>query len=103
MTAQLRYRVGQAYRGERRSTDLRRRAELTVPKGGIDRLLWRVVWSPRGALPNVQRIHDKYRDRGFELVGVHSTEDGDLISEFAREHRVDWPLAVDVATKTESA
>jgi beta-lactamase regulating signal transducer with metallopeptidase domain/thiol-disulfide isomerase/thioredoxin len=55
------------------------------------------------ALPNLQRIHDKFRDRGFELIGVHSTEHGERMSEFAREHKLDWPLAVDIANKTESA
>jgi len=54
-------------------------------------------------LSNLRSIHDKYRDRGFELIGVHSTEHGSAMSQFAREHKLDWPLVVDLANKTESA
>ncbi len=63
------------------------------------------VWcgSCIAALPNLQRVYNKYRERGFEIIGVHSTDDGDRMSQFAIEHKLRWPVAVDVANQTKLA
>jgi thiol-disulfide isomerase/thioredoxin/Leucine-rich repeat (LRR) protein len=55
------------------------------------------------ALTDLQRIHDKYRGRDFEIIGVHSTRDGIKLPEFAVRRRLGWPLAVDVSEKTAMA
>jgi thiol-disulfide isomerase/thioredoxin/Leucine-rich repeat (LRR) protein len=52
------------------------------------------------ALPDLQRIREKYRDQGFEIIGVHTTEDGEQMAQFARERSLSWPNAVDTSKKT---
>jgi thiol-disulfide isomerase/thioredoxin len=62
------------------------------------------VWcgSCIGRLPTLQAIRNKYRDRGFELIGVHTTEHGDKMSPFFLNHEYDWPTAIDISNQTES-
>jgi thiol-disulfide isomerase/thioredoxin len=52
------------------------------------------------ALTNLRRIHEKYRDRNFEIIGVHSTREGKEMPEFARRRKLGWPIAVDVSNQT---
>jgi thiol-disulfide isomerase/thioredoxin/Leucine-rich repeat (LRR) protein len=52
------------------------------------------------ALPDLERIREKYRDQGFEIIGVHTTESGEQMTQFARERKLSWPNAVDTSKKT---
>jgi thiol-disulfide isomerase/thioredoxin len=51
-------------------------------------------------LPDLERIREKYRDQGFEIIGVHTTESGEQMTQFARERKLSWPNAVDTSKKT---
>jgi thiol-disulfide isomerase/thioredoxin len=52
------------------------------------------------ALPDLQRIREKYRDQGFEIIGVHTTQDAEQMAPFAGERKLSWPNAVDTSKKT---
>jgi thiol-disulfide isomerase/thioredoxin len=52
------------------------------------------------ALPDLERIREKYRDQGFEIIGVHTTESGEQMTQFARGRKLSWPNAVDTSKKT---
>jgi thiol-disulfide isomerase/thioredoxin/Leucine-rich repeat (LRR) protein len=52
------------------------------------------------ATPDLERIRKKYRDQGFEIIGVHTTAEGDRMAEFAGERKLSWPNAVDASKKT---
>ena len=53
-------------------------------------------------LPDTQALHDKYANRGFTAIGVHSQQDGDTCAAFVAEHGYTFPMAIDTG-KTEEA
>ncbi len=46
-------------------------------------------------LPRVEALHAKYKDRGLVVVGVHTDDRADGLTEFLKERRVTFPVAVD--------
>lgn len=54
-------------------------------------------------MPALQRIRDKYRDQGFVMIGMHTTQDGEQLAQFAREQKLSWPNAVDISKQTFAA
>jgi thiol-disulfide isomerase/thioredoxin len=59
----------------------------------------------KATLPHMQELRAKYRDQGFEIVGVHAPEfefeaDVDNIVEAAAELGVTWPIVLDTAKQT---
>lgn len=59
--------------------------------------LWATWCGPcRYEIPELQRIHDTYAKRGFEVVGV-SVDEGaaELIQQFAGENKMTYPLVHD--------
>ncbi|HEX8411714.1 MAG TPA: TlpA disulfide reductase family protein [Thermoanaerobaculia bacterium] len=59
--------------------------------------LWATWCGPcRYEIPELQRIHDTYAKRGFEVVGV-SVDEGaaELIQQFAAENKMTYPLVHD--------
>jgi len=53
-------------------------------------------------LPHVQKFHDKYRDRGLVVIGVHSTQDGETCKDFIEQNGITFPIAVDSGKTAES-
>ena len=53
----------------------------------------------REEIPELQRLHERYRGRGLELVGVSVDAAGheDAIREFARQYRMTYPVWRDPA------
>ena len=50
-------------------------------------------------MPDLERIHQKYKDQGLVVLGIHRDEvdDHDVAEQFAREEiKVTYPLVVDV-------
>jgi len=43
-------------------------------------------------IPNVLAQYEKYRDKGFEVVGVSLDEDRDALEKFVAEQKVPWPI-----------
>lgn len=46
-------------------------------------------------LPETQSLHEKFVDRGFVVLGIHSQQDGDTCAAFVKEHDYSFPIAID--------
>lgn len=55
------------------------------------------VWSDESkkAIPNLMKLHDRYKKDGLVLVGIHSTRQGGKMADFAKDKAITWPLAID--------
>ena len=59
----------------------------------------------RATLPHMQALYERYGDRGFEIVGIHSPEfdheeDPDAVAAAALDLGVTWPIALDTQKRT---
>ena len=59
----------------------------------------------RATLPHMQALYERYGDRDFEIVGIHSPEfdreeDPGAVAEAADELGVTWPIALDTQKRT---
>jgi thiol-disulfide isomerase/thioredoxin len=45
-------------------------------------------------IPNIERVYEKFRDRGFEVIGVNLDEDLDTVREFLGVQSPPWPIVV---------
>jgi thiol-disulfide isomerase/thioredoxin len=51
------------------------------------------------ALPDVEKMWEKYKDRGFVAISIHnSVEDTAMVREFVEKKGLTYPIAVDSAT-----
>jgi cytochrome c biogenesis protein CcmG, thiol:disulfide interchange protein DsbE len=59
--------------------------------------LWATWCAPcRYEIPELQAIHDKYRSKGFEVIGVSVDESGvEAVQEFVDEYRMTYPVVLD--------
>ncbi len=59
------------------------------------------TWCPacRESLPSVKNIHKKYDGKDFELVGVSSDDDEDVLRTFAAAQHMNWPEYLDSSEK----
>lgn len=42
-------------------------------------------------LPNIRKMHDAYRDKGFEVVGISMDEDRERLEQFLEKNPMPWP------------
>ena len=59
----------------------------------------------KNRIPHTQKLYDRYRDQGLEIVGIHSPEfryeeDVDNISGAMETLGVSWPVALDTGRRT---
>lgn len=61
--------------------------------------VWATWCGPcRYEVPELQALHEKYRARGFEVVGVSVDEDGaDAVKQFVTENKITYPIVLDSA------
>lgn len=59
--------------------------------------LWATWCGPcRYEIPELQRIHDEYAQRGFEVVGVSVDESGiESVRQFVTEQKMTYPVVLD--------
>ena len=59
--------------------------------------LWATWCGPcRFEIPELQRIHDRYAPRGFEVIGVSVDESGvESVRQFMAEQKMTYPIAID--------
>ncbi|MEX0938399.1 MAG: redoxin family protein [Pirellulales bacterium] len=50
-------------------------------------------------LPNVKENYERYRDRGFEVVGINLDENKAAVERFIQERELDWPTIYDAAAQ----
>jgi len=46
-------------------------------------------------MPNVKRVYDKYKDRGFEIVGVSLDKNRGDLDRYVTTNRIEWPQYFD--------
>jgi thiol-disulfide isomerase/thioredoxin len=46
-------------------------------------------------LPRTEELHQKYKDRGLVVIGVHSAQDGDKVADFLKAKGFTFPVAID--------
>lgn len=54
-------------------------------------------------MPRLRKLYDKYKDRGFEIVGVPVDDDRRAVEEFLGENKLPWLQLVAAASKTDPA
>jgi cytochrome c biogenesis protein CcmG, thiol:disulfide interchange protein DsbE len=61
--------------------------------------LWATWCAPcRYEIPELQSIHDTFKSRGFEVIGVSVDEGGaEAVQEFVDEYRMTYPVVLDPA------
>jgi thiol-disulfide isomerase/thioredoxin len=59
--------------------------------------VWATWCGPcRFEIPELEKMHTKYADKGFKVVGVSLDEGGiDPVKEFVRDHSMTYPVAMD--------
>jgi peroxiredoxin len=59
--------------------------------------VWATWCGPcRFEIPELQKMHDKYAARGFEVVGVSVDESGaEVVKPFVAEQKISYPIALD--------
>ncbi|HEX9157853.1 MAG TPA: TlpA disulfide reductase family protein, partial [Syntrophales bacterium] len=72
--------------------------DLAAEKGKVVFLnVWATWCAPcRAEIPELQKLHDKYASRQFEVVGVSVDEgNGDDVRKFVQEYKMTYPVALD--------
>jgi thiol-disulfide isomerase/thioredoxin len=46
-------------------------------------------------LPSVQRLHDKYAEKGLVVIGIHSAKDTSRCKKFVTDHKISFPIVLD--------
>jgi thiol-disulfide isomerase/thioredoxin len=53
-------------------------------------------------LPKVQALHEKYKDRGLIVIGVHSEQGGEDVPAFLKKQPLSFPIAIDTGETVKS-
>lgn len=63
--------------------------------------IWATWCGPcRIEIPELQRLHDKYASRGFEVIGISVDESGiEPVKQFIDQQKVTYPIALDAEGK----
>jgi thiol-disulfide isomerase/thioredoxin len=72
--------------------------DLAAEKGGVVFLnVWATWCNPcRAEIPELKKLHDKYRERGFKVVGISIEESSiDDVKAFVKEQKIEYPIAYD--------
>lgn len=48
-----------------------------------------------GEMPNVIKAYDKYRDQGFEVIGISLDQDKGALEKFVKDRKMTWPQYFD--------
>lgn len=63
--------------------------------------IWATWCGPcRRSAPQVKALYSTYKDRGLEIISIHTTRGGENAAAFVKEHGIPWPVGVDDGDKT---
>ena len=70
---------------------------LSSFKGSIVFLNFWATWCPpcRAELPSMQKLYEKYKDRGLVILGVDLQEDENLVRDFVKKTGLTYPILLD--------
>lgn len=57
----------------------------------------------RAEHPNIEKNYEKYRDKGFEVVGISLDQDREALSEYLDEHAMPWIVLHEEGGKSEAS
>jgi thiol-disulfide isomerase/thioredoxin len=49
----------------------------------------------RKSLPHIQELHDKYKDKGLEVIGIHSLKDSEKAADFISQNKYSFRTGLD--------
>jgi thiol-disulfide isomerase/thioredoxin len=54
-------------------------------------------------LPQIERLHKKFRDRGLIVVGIHSSERSDSAGKSVKDNHISFPVMIDSSEPTDKS
>ena len=54
-------------------------------------------------MPHMIKLHQRLKDQGLVLLGIHTTGSGNKMASWAKENGVNFPIAIDKNNKTTKA
>lgn len=51
-------------------------------------------------MPHLNKLHEKYKDKGLVIIGVHSKAASEKMADFAKKNGIKYPIVVDDGDKT---
>lgn len=81
---------------------LPRRYDFQKARGKVVMIFFFGAWckSCNRMLPLVREWQEKYRERGFEVVGLHTVRESEEIETYLEENEIDFPVGVDFKNAT---
>ncbi|MBF0193074.1 MAG: TlpA family protein disulfide reductase [Magnetococcales bacterium] len=79
--------------------------DITNYRGKVVLVNFWATWCPpcRSEMPSMQRVWDKFKDKGFVILAVDVGEKADDIIPFAMEYDLEFPIVLDNNDKTARA
>lgn len=71
--------------------------KLSKLKGKVVVLdFWGVWCGPcRESVPHLNKLHEKYKDKGLVIIGVHSKAEAKKMADFAKKNGIKYPIVID--------
>jgi len=66
-------------------------------KGKVVLVDFWATWCPPcvASVPEIQKVYNKYHDKGFEVVGISLDEEKDALEKFVKQRKLPWPQHFD--------